>query len=104
VGRAVEKSASLPVPLTQSNRAVTAARPTVIPTLSPSKNIFQNRRKIFTRQKSVVQTPRFTTQFTTTSPRFTITKHHKNTKTPCKNASSPQNKFSANSQPQKPSG
>src|SRR6266852_6267602 len=38
----------------------------------------------FRRRKSVRQAPRFTTQFTTTSPRFTIKKHHKNAKTPCK--------------------
>jgi hypothetical protein len=39
--------------------------------------------------------PRFTTRFTTTSPRFTIQKRGGNRKTPCKNAISvPRNFFS----------
>jgi hypothetical protein len=48
---------------------------------------------VFGRQKSVVQAPRFTMQFTTTSPRFTIKKHHKNAKTPAKTTLHPQNIF-----------
>jgi hypothetical protein len=54
--------------------------------------------------KRVVQAPRFTTQFTTTSPRLTITKHHKNDKTPLENHISTTETFFPNSQPQNPSG
>src|SRR6266852_248457 len=56
----------------------------------------------FRRRKSVRQAPRFTTQFTTTSPRFTIKKHHKNSKTPCKNHAPPQKHFFRTHNPKTP--
>src|SRR5260370_8829548 len=56
----------------------------------------------FRRRKSVRQAPRFTTQFTTTSPRFTIKKHHKNSKTPCKNHARPQKHFFLTHNPKTP--
>src|SRR5207302_6297989 len=46
--------------------------------------INRKKEKNFQHPKNVVQAPRFTTQFTTTSPRFTTTKHHKIAKPPAK--------------------
>src|SRR5438270_10969983 len=46
--------------------------------------INRKKEKNFQHPKNVVQAPRFTTQFTTTSPRFPTIKHHKIAKPPAK--------------------
>ena len=74
------------------NRVVTVARPASSRHRGRPKIYFKKEENL-RRRKSVRQTPRFTTQFTTTSPRFTIKKHHKNSKTPCKNDPPPQKHF-----------
>src|ERR1700730_18747104 len=71
----------------------------------PNRDMFQKNIskiwRVFSRQKNVVQAPRFTTQFTTTSPRFTIKKTPKNTKPPAKTTLRHENFFS-NSKLQNP--
>jgi hypothetical protein len=69
----------------------------------PAKKIIEKEEN-FRQPKSVLQKPRFTTQFTTTSPRFTIIKHHEIAQTPCKNASPPQKQFLPNPQAQNSTG
>jgi hypothetical protein len=46
---------------------------------------FEKSGMFFDPQKTPHNSPRFTTQSTTTSPRFTTPKHTKIRKTPCKN-------------------
>jgi hypothetical protein len=69
----------------------------------PPKKYFKKEEN-FRRAKSVVQAPRSTTQFTTTSPRFTIAKHHKNHQNPLQKRPSTTKTFFPDSQPQNPSG
>src|SRR5216683_6796510 len=102
VGRAVEKSASLPDLPPSHNRVITVARFRPHPNTEAVKKIYFKKEENFRRQESVRQAPRFTTQFTTTSPRFTIKKHHKNSKTPCKNHARPQKHFFRTHNPKTP--
>jgi hypothetical protein len=71
--------------------------------LHAAQKYLSKKRKIFAGQKSVHQAPLFTTQFTTTSPRFAITKTPQNAKTLQKPLSTTQN-ISSNSQHQNLSG
>jgi hypothetical protein len=84
----------LPFANTSSHLALAGIRP----------KIYFKKEENFRPQKSVRQAPRFTTQFTTTSPRFTIKKHHKKAKTPLQKRPSTTKTLFSNSQPENPSG
>jgi hypothetical protein len=51
---------------------------------APRQKIYFEKVAYFSERKSAHQNTTFLTQFTTNSPRFTITKHHKNLKNPAK--------------------
>jgi hypothetical protein len=83
VGLAVEKPASLPSGFPERFFNSTR-RP-----WQPHENKLQKPVPFFQAQKYGCFPTTFTTQFTTTSPRFTTTLHHKIRKNPCKTATPP---------------